>query len=108
MSIRSFTCTSGRIGLIIIIHRDTPHYFTVSKTVITIETGGIGGATLPVMISKLIALRHEETSAESLVAALDRAVFFTATAQAVTATTTGLIMETTAPRPPNTFKTTRA
>ena len=46
------------------------HYFTVSKTVITIETGGIGGATLPVMISKLIALRHEETSAESLVEAM--------------------------------------
>ena len=88
------------------------HCFTVFKTVITIETGGIGGATLTVIISMVIALRHEETNAESLVAA-DRVVrtlygrIVTATLQTVTATTTATATATTAPRPPNTCKTIR-
>ena len=90
----------------------TIHYFTVFKTVITIETGDVGGATLVITNN---ALRHEETNAESSALTHVGISFvdvtngiFTAMAQAVTATTTGLTVETTVPRPLNTCKTSRA
>ena len=86
------------------------HYFEVFKTVITIETGDIGGA-LVTLIMMIIGTPpcDGETNVESWVSASDpkRGItvgIVTATAQAATATATA----TTAPRPPNTRETIRA